>query len=78
MRQTNIFWVAVFMGGLELVRTIKANKQDLPSEQPIPRTWQEMTISRLKKYSRGDIHDIALRHAGVHGMLSFVKYSDHC
>jgi alpha-1,2-glucosyltransferase len=69
MRQTNIFWVAVFMGALEMVRTIKVNKQNLASEQPIPRTWREMVVDKFWRYSRGDIHDIALKDAGVHGML---------
>jgi alpha-1,2-glucosyltransferase len=68
MRQTNIFWVAVFMGALELVRTIKANKKGSLSGQPIPWTWQEMAIAKFKQYSCGDIHDIALKHAGIHGI----------
>lgn len=68
MRQTNIFWVAVFMGALEMVRTIKANKQDL-SGQPTPQTWRDMAIAKFQRFSRGDIHDIRLKDAGVHGML---------
>jgi alpha-1,2-glucosyltransferase len=71
MRQTNIFWVAVFMGALELVRTIKANKVDFTSGQPIPRTWKGMAIEKFQKYSYGNIHDVALKDAGVTGMLSF-------
>jgi alpha-1,2-glucosyltransferase len=74
MRQTNIFWVAVFMGALELVRTIKANKKDLPSGQPIPRGWQEIAVAKFQQYSRGYIHDIALKDAGLHGMLPSMKY----
>jgi alpha-1,2-glucosyltransferase len=72
MRQTNIFWVAVFMGALELVRTIKANKIDFTRGQPIPRTWKGMAIEKFQQYSHGTIHDIALKDAGVTGMLSFM------
>lgn len=67
MRQTNIFWVAVFMGGLEAVRTIEENKSPALSKEPVPKTWQEHVVSRLKKWSRGEIHDIYLRDAAVHG-----------
>ena len=72
MRQTNIFWVAVFMGALELVRTITANKVDFTSGQPTPRTWKHMAIEKFQQYSHGNIHDIALKNAGVIGMLSFM------
>ena len=68
MRQTNIFWVAVFMGALEAVRTIKANKQIALSGQPVPRTLKEVVIAKFQQYSHGSIHDIALKDAGVHGM----------
>ncbi|KAE9363218.1 glycosyltransferase family 59 protein [Stipitochalara longipes BDJ] len=65
MRQTNIFWVAVFMGALELVRTIKANKVDFASQQPIPRTLKDIGIEKFQKYSHGNIHDVALKDAGA-------------
>jgi alpha-1,2-glucosyltransferase len=71
MRQTNIFWVTAFMGALELVRTIKANKIDFTSGQPTPRTWKGIAIEKFEQYSHGNIHDIALKDAGVTGMLSF-------
>ncbi|KAN0104256.1 glycosyltransferase family 59 protein [Hyaloscypha variabilis] len=65
MRQTNIFWVAVFMGALELVRTIKANRVDFAGKQPMPRTWKNVGIEIFQQYSHGNIHDIALKDAGV-------------
>jgi alpha-1,2-glucosyltransferase len=68
MRQTNVFWVAVFMGGLEAVRTVKGNKSLAPVKEPVPRTWQEQAVSSFKHWSRGEIHDIPLKDAGVHGM----------
>lgn len=58
MRQTNIFWVAVFLGGSEAVRTLKANIS------PAPISAAE---SIWKKWARGDIHDIALAEAGLSG-----------
>jgi alpha-1,2-glucosyltransferase len=72
MRQTNIFWVAVFMGTLEAVRTIKANKQELSSGRPIPTTWKEMAVDKFEQYSQGNIHDIALKDAGVIGKSSLI------
>jgi len=53
MRQTNIFWVAVFMGGLELVMTIKSNKTVLPDGQPQPTTWKDLAMVKYSQYSRG-------------------------
>jgi len=70
MRQTNIFWVAVFMGALELVRTLKANKLELANQRSIPRTWREMGIEKFRQYSHGHIHDVPLKDAGVIGMSS--------
>jgi len=67
MRQTNIFWGAVFMGGLEAVRSVKGNKSAAFETEPAPRTWQEHVVSTLKQWSRGEIHDISLKEAGVHG-----------
>ncbi|KAF8851649.1 hypothetical protein BDZ45DRAFT_717315 [Acephala macrosclerotiorum] len=66
MRQTNIFWVAVFMGGLELVRTIKITQTASGEVQPAPRNWKEAVIAKLTEYSDGEIHDIPLRDASVH------------
>lgn len=77
MRQTNIFWVAIFMGGLEAVRTIKANTVSLPIKEPVffePLGWNNIT-SLLKQYSRGQIHDIPLEDAGVHGKSFSISLS---
>ncbi|KUJ10425.1 uncharacterized protein LY89DRAFT_596356 [Mollisia scopiformis] len=66
MRQTNIFWVSVFMGGLELVRTIKTTQTASIEVVPSPWNWKELVMAKLKKYSNGEIHDIPLGDAGVH------------
>ncbi len=70
MRQTNIFWVAVFMGGLELVRTIEANQSPSPKIEATPRSWKQAFVVYFKLYSRGHIHDVDLKNAAVHGMPS--------
>jgi alpha-1,2-glucosyltransferase len=71
MRQTNIFWVAVFMGGLEVVRTIKSIEPIPTPKSPEPATLKESAISELKRYSRGEIHDISLKDAGPAGRHFF-------
>ena len=68
MRQTNIFWVAIFMGGLEAVRTIKMNAKPV-QQSPRPRTMQELNMSTFNQYINGNIYDIPLKDAGVHGMI---------
>ena len=67
MRQTNIFWVAVFFGGLELVRTLKSIEIVQANEQPELQSWKALAISEFQKYSRGEIHDIPLKDAEVQG-----------
>lgn len=74
MRQTNIFWVSVFMGGLELVRTIKITQTASEDIRPISGDWRDIAISRFNEYSHGEIHDIPLEHAGVQGN-KFFRYT---
>ncbi|KAG4432984.1 hypothetical protein IFR05_011528 [Cadophora sp. M221] len=69
MRQTNIFWVAVFMGGLELVRTIDTNQTPDPSSEGTPHTFKDICVFYFKRYSRGQIHDVLLKDAGVHDFI---------
>ncbi|PBP18436.1 putative alpha-1,2 glucosyltransferase alg10 [Diplocarpon rosae] len=69
MRQTNIFWVAVFMGGLELVRTIEANQTLSPDTEVAPHSGKEISISYYSRCRRGKIHDISLKNAGLHASL---------
>jgi alpha-1,2-glucosyltransferase len=68
MRQTNIFWVAVYMGGLEVVRTLK-DIQPAPNELPDTKTWKELAIATFNRYARGEIHDVSLKDAEVYGIL---------
>ncbi|KAH7391557.1 alpha-1,2 glucosyltransferase-like protein alg10 [Cadophora sp. MPI-SDFR-AT-0126] len=66
MRQTNIFWVAVFMGGLEVVRTIETNQTPNPVSDSAPYRWKDICLFYFKRYSRGQIHDVSLKDAGLH------------
>lgn len=70
MRQTNIFWVSVFLGGLELVRTIKTTQTASGEVEPAAGNWKDIVVAKFKEYSNGDIHDIPLKDASVHGMLA--------
>lgn len=70
MRQTNIFWVAVFMGGMEAVRAIKSVEKVSIERTSDPQTPKETILSEFYYYVRGEIHDIPLKEAGAQGMLS--------
>ncbi|KAK0121437.1 glucosyltransferase [Cadophora gregata] len=69
MRQTNVFWVAVFMGGLEVVRTIDANQTPDPGPDIAPYRWKDICIFYFKRYGNGQIHDVPLGDAGVHDFI---------
>lgn len=62
MRQTNIFWVAVFMGGLEAVRAVERNVSRAVNGAE-PKTWAAV----FKEWSQGHVHDVSLAEAGIHG-----------
>jgi len=66
MRQTNIFWVAVFLGGLEVVRTIKSI-EPVSIQESEPQTWKEIAIFEFQRYRRGEVHDISLKDAEIQG-----------
>ncbi|KAI3318731.1 glycosyltransferase family 59 protein [Xylariaceae sp. AK1471] len=55
-RQTNIFWVVIYMGGLEAVHAIKALNPK-PEETPKSRVVSEQIKFYAWRYSLGDIHD---------------------
>lgn len=58
-RQTNIFWVVVYMGGLEVIHAIKALNPE-PVETPTFQTPSEQIRFYAWRYSVGDIHDVSL------------------
>lgn len=65
MRQTNVFWVVAFMGGLEAVHAVKVLR-------PPPTSFgQSDTQTRFKfyigRYAQGEVHDPLLDKAGLEG-----------
>lgn len=66
MRQTNVFWVVVFMGGLEAVEAVKA----VPAAKPQPPSQGDL-MTDIKYFARrsslGEIHDPALNQASLDG-----------
>ncbi|KAI0197587.1 DIE2/ALG10 family-domain-containing protein [Astrocystis sublimbata] len=62
-RQTNIFWVVVYMGGAEAIHAIKTLKPT-PVETPKLETVSEQAKFYAWRYSLGDIHDPSVSLAG--------------
>lgn len=66
MRQTNVFWVVVFMGGLEAVEAAKA----VPAVSPKPPSQGDL-MTNIKYFasrsSLGEIYDPALDQASLDG-----------
>ncbi|KAF2962850.1 hypothetical protein GQX73_g10722 [Xylaria multiplex] len=58
-RQTNIFWVVVYIGGLEVVHAIKTLNPK-PVETPSFQNVSEQIKFYVWRYSLGDIHDPSL------------------
>ncbi|KAM7212996.1 DIE2/ALG10 family domain containing protein [Rhypophila decipiens] len=56
MRQTNVFWVVVYMGGVEAVHAIQCLKPE-PEERPPFTTLEEQVRFYLSRWSVGDIED---------------------
>ncbi|KAK3398401.1 DIE2/ALG10 family-domain-containing protein [Sordaria brevicollis] len=61
MRQTNVFWVVVYMGGLEVAHVVKGLKPKPVSEKDTPSVYTatvgEFVGFWLKRYAVGDVHD---------------------
>ncbi|KAF4451787.1 alpha-1,2 glucosyltransferase ALG10 [Fusarium austroafricanum] len=55
-RQTNVFWVVVYMGGLEAVHAVKTLRPERV-DQPVITTLFEQIKYFAWRYSVGDIHD---------------------
>ncbi|CAM1511742.1 Fc.00g092550.m01.CDS01 [Cosmosporella sp. VM-42] len=56
MRQTNVFWVVVYMGGLEAIHAVKTLRPERV-DQPYMTTVPEQLKFYAWRYSVGDIHD---------------------
>ncbi|RCI10482.1 hypothetical protein L249_4457 [Ophiocordyceps polyrhachis-furcata BCC 54312] len=68
MRQTNIFWVAIYMGGLEVVHAVKALSpgSELP---PVMGTKLQRFQHAVREYSIGHTYDPPLIEAWTHDIL---------
>ncbi|KAF9874698.1 alpha- glucosyltransferase alg10 [Colletotrichum karsti] len=62
MRQTNVFWVVVYMGGLEAVSAIKSLRP-APADKPKFKGLSDCVKYYAWRYSLGDIHDPPLNTA---------------
>ncbi|KAI1176059.1 DIE2/ALG10 family-domain-containing protein [Nemania sp. FL0916] len=61
-RQTNIFWVVVYLGGLEVIQTLKALNPE-PVETPKFEAISDQIKFYAWRYSLGEIHDPSLSFA---------------
>lgn len=70
MRQTNVFWVVVFLGGLETVHAVKTLRPARVDQPPL-----ETLAARCQyfawRYSVGDIHDLPVHKAYPDGKSTF-------
>jgi alpha-1,2-glucosyltransferase len=68
MRQTNIFWAAIFMGGMEVVRTLQ---NPLPStsvhEREKLQSLQSFVQARWNEALHGMVFDVPLRSTSLEG-----------
>ncbi|EHL02977.1 putative Dol-P-Glc:Glc(2)Man(9)GlcNAc(2)-PP-Dol alpha-1,2-glucosyltransferase [Glarea lozoyensis 74030] len=67
MRQTNIFWVAIYLGGLEAVRAIKMNVVPEGNTEKSSGAEPDPLMTEIRKWGRGSIHDVALEDANLIG-----------
>ncbi|OAA69534.1 Glycosyltransferase, ALG10 [Cordyceps fumosorosea ARSEF 2679] len=68
MRQTNVFWVVVFMGGLEAVHAVKTLRPER-ADQPVMKSLGEQCWYFAWRYSLGDIHDLPVHKAYPDDMI---------
>ncbi|OTA04334.1 GT59 alpha-1,2 glucosyltransferase [Trichoderma parareesei] len=68
MRQTNVFWVVVFMGGLEAVHAVKTLRPKF-EKRPLMTTLSEQLLFVVKRWSVGHVHDLPLHMAYPEDML---------
>ncbi|EGR51364.1 uncharacterized protein TRIREDRAFT_56812 [Trichoderma reesei QM6a] len=68
MRQTNVFWVVVFMGGLEAVHAVKTLRPEIV-KRPLMTTLSQQLLFVVKRWSVGHVHDLPLHMAYPEDML---------
>ncbi|KAK3324495.1 DIE2/ALG10 family-domain-containing protein [Cercophora scortea] len=57
MRQTNVFWIVVYFGGLEVVHAVRSLKPAPVGQVPHFSTLLEEVAFYVRRYSLGDVHD---------------------
>jgi alpha-1,2-glucosyltransferase len=72
MRQTNVFWTVVWMGGLEAVHAVKTLRPQRV-DQPFMSTLAEQMKFYAWRYSVGDVHDPPLNLAWPDGKSSLYR-----
>lgn len=74
MRQTNVFWVVVYMGGLEVAHVVRGLKLKPVSEEESPSVYTatvgEFVGFWLGRYAVGDVHDPPVDMAWPDGMFT--------
>lgn len=68
MRQTNIFWVVVYMGGLEAVQAVKTLRPKRVDQPFMTGLFQQLTWYAWR-YSLGEVHDVPLHDTWPEGEL---------
>lgn len=66
MRQTNVFWVVVYMGGLEAVHAIKTLRPEPARPPPAPTPWAQVKHLAARS-AAGHVHDAPLNAAWPDG-----------
>lgn len=78
MRQTNVFWVVVYMGGLEAAHVVRGLKPKPVPERETPSislaSVGEFFGFWLKRYAVGDVHDPPVDMAWPDGMSTLIAY----
>ncbi|EQL00149.1 glycosyltransferase family 59 protein [Ophiocordyceps sinensis CO18] len=71
MRQTNVFWVVVYMGGLEAAHAVKTLRPERVDQPFFLTLWDKLKYFTWR-YSVGDVHDVPLDRAWPNDALSTV------
>lgn len=66
MRQTNVFWVVVYMGGLEAAHAVKTLRPERVDQPFFLTLWEKLKYFTWR-YSVGDVHDVPLDRAWPDG-----------
>lgn len=67
MRQTNVFWVGVFLAGMDWVKACRETQEaakTIKERDEVRAAWSEILV---RSYKKGEIHDPPLEQAGPVG-----------